>query len=87
MTAYTKRMLWKCCLLIMLAVGLFRPGCPEYAEAKAIVSTNHATYTYKEDTTIDGKKLNVIVVEYDFTYEATDELLNAGQTLTQSVGW
>ena len=48
MTAYTKRMLWKCCLLIMLAAGLFRPGCPEYAEAKSIVSTNHATYTYKE---------------------------------------
>ena len=54
---------------------------------KALIFPFEATYTYKEDTTIDGKKLNVIVVEYDFTYEATDELLNSGQTLTQSVGW
>lgn len=54
---------------------------------KALIFPFEATYTYKEDTTIDGKKLNVILVEYEFTYEATDELLNAGQTLTQSVGW
>ena len=54
---------------------------------KALIFPFEATYTYKEDTTIDGKKLNVILVEYEFSYEATDELLNAGQTLTQSVGW
>ena len=54
---------------------------------KALIFPFEATYTYKEDTTIDGKKLNVIFVEYDFSYEATDELLNAGQTLTQSTGW
>ena len=54
---------------------------------KALIFPFEATYTYKEDQTIDGKKLNVILVEYEFSYEATDELLNAGQTLTQSVGW
>ncbi len=54
---------------------------------KALIFPFEATYTYKEDTTIDGKKLNVILVDYDFSYEATDELLNEGQTLTQSVGW
>ena len=54
---------------------------------KALIFPFEATYTYKEDSTIDGKKLNVILVEYEFSYEATDELLNAGQTLTQSVGW
>ena len=54
---------------------------------KALIFPFEATYTYKEDKTIDGKKLNVILVEYEFSYEATDELLNAGQTLTQSVGW
>ena len=54
---------------------------------KALIFPFEATYTYKEDTTINGKKLNVILVEYEFSYEATDELLNAGQTLTQSVGW
>ncbi len=54
---------------------------------KALIFPFEATYTYKEDTTVDGKKLNVILVEYEFSYEATDELLNAGQTLTQSVGW
>ena len=54
---------------------------------KALIFPFEATYTYKEDQTVDGKKLNVILVEYEFSYEATDELLNAGQTLTQSVGW
>ena len=54
---------------------------------KALIFPIEATYTYKEDQTVDGKKLNVILVEYEFSYEATDELLNAGQTLTQSVGW
>ena len=54
---------------------------------RALIFPFEATYTYKEDTTIDGKKLNVILVEYEFSYEATDEVLNAGQTLTQSVGW
>ena len=54
---------------------------------KALIFPFEATYTYKENQTIDGKKLNVILVEYEFSYEATDELLNAGQTLTQSVGW
>ncbi len=54
---------------------------------KALIFPFEATYTYKEDQTIDGKKINVILVEYEFSYEATDELLNAGQTLTQSVGW
>ena len=54
---------------------------------KALIFPFEATYTYKEDQTINGKKLNVILVEYEFSYEATDELLNAGQTLTQSVGW
>ena len=54
---------------------------------KALIFPFEATYTYKEDKTVDGKKLNVILVEYEFSYEATDELLNAGQTLTQSVGW
>ena len=48
MTVNTKRMTWKCCLLIMLFVGCLRPGCPEKAQAKTIVSTDHATYTYKE---------------------------------------
>ena len=54
---------------------------------KALIFPFEATYTYKEDQTVDGKKLNVILVEYEFSYEATDEQLNAGQTLTQSVGW
>ena len=54
---------------------------------KALIFPFEANYTYKEDTTIDGKKLNVILVDYDFSYEATDEQLNAGQTLYQSVGW
>ena len=54
---------------------------------KALIFPFEATYTYQEDKTVDGKKLNVILVEYEFSYEATDELLNAGQTLTQSVGW
>ena len=54
---------------------------------KALIFPFETTYTYKEDQTVDGKKLNVILVEYEFSYEATDELLNAGQTLTQSVGW
>ena len=54
---------------------------------KALIFPFEATYTYKEDVTVDDKKLNVILVEYEFSYEATDELLNAGQTLTQSVGW
>ena len=54
---------------------------------KALIFPFEATYTYKEDTTIDGKKLNVILVEYEFSYEATDEQLNAGQTLTGSTGW
>ena len=54
---------------------------------KALIFPFEANYTYKEDKTIDGKKLNVILVDYEFSYEATDEQLNAGQTLTQSVGW
>ena len=54
---------------------------------KALIFPFEATYTYKEDQTVDGKKLNVILVEYEFSYESTDEQLNAGQTLTQSVGW
>ena len=54
---------------------------------KALIFPFEATYTYKEDTTIDGKKLNVIEVAYEFSYEATDEQLNAGQTLTGSTGW
>ena len=54
---------------------------------KALIFPFEATYTYKEDQTLDGKKLNVILVDYEFSYESTDEQLNAGQTLTQSVGW
>ena len=54
---------------------------------KALIFPFEATYTYKEDKTIDGKKLNVIEVAYDFSYQATDEQLNAGQTLTGSTGW
>ena len=54
---------------------------------KALIFPFEANYTYKEDKTIDGKKLNVILVDYEFSYEATDEQLNAGQTLTQSTGW
>ena len=54
---------------------------------KALIFPFEATYTYKEDQTVDGKKLNVILVDYEFSYESTDEQLNAGQTLTQSVGW
>ena len=54
---------------------------------KALIYPFEANYTYKEDTTIDGKKLNVILVDYDFSYEATDEQLKTGQTLYQSVGW
>ena len=54
---------------------------------KALIFPFEGNYTYKEDQTIEGKKLNVILVEYEFSYEATDEQLNAGQTLTQSVGW
>ena len=54
---------------------------------KALIFPFEATYTYKEDTTIDGKKLNVIEVAYDFSYQATEEQLNAGQTLTGSTGW
>ena len=53
----------------------------------ALIFPFDATYTYKEDTTIDGKKLNVILVDYEFSYESTDEQINAGQTLRQSVGW
>ena len=54
---------------------------------KALIFPFEATYTYKEDKNIDGKKLNVIEVAYDFSYQATDEQLNAGQTLTGSTGW
>ena len=54
---------------------------------KALIFPFEATYTYKEDTTIDGKKLNVIEVAYEFSYQATEEQLNAGQTLTGSTGW
>ncbi len=54
---------------------------------KALIFPFEATYTYKEDTTIDGKKLNVIEVAYEFEYQATEEQLNAGQTLTGSTGW
>ncbi len=54
---------------------------------KALIFPFEANYTYKEDKTINGKKLNVIDVDYTFSYEATDEQLKAGQTLTQSVGW
>ena len=54
---------------------------------KALIFPFEATYTYKEDKTIDGKKLNVIEVAYEFSYQATDEQLNAGQTLTGSTGW
>ena len=54
---------------------------------KALIFPFEANYTYKEDKTINGKKLNVIFVDYEFSYEATDEQLKAGQTLTESVGW
>ena len=54
---------------------------------KALIFPFEANYTYKEDTTIDGKKLNVIEVAYEFSYQATEDLLNAGQTLTGSTGW
>ena len=54
---------------------------------KALIFPFEANYVYKEDKTIDGKKLNVIDVDYTFSYEATDEQLHAGQTLTQSTGW
>ena len=54
---------------------------------KALIFPFDATYTYKEDKTIDGKKLNVIEVAYDFSYQATDEQLHSGQTLTGSTGW
>ena len=54
---------------------------------KALIFPFEATYTYKEDKTIDGKKLNVIEVAYEFSYQATEEQLNAGQTLTGSTGW
>ena len=54
---------------------------------KALIFPFEANYTYKEDTIIDGKKLNVILVDYEMSYEASDEQLNAGQTLYQSVGW
>ncbi len=59
----------------------------DFNMSKALIFPFEATYTYKEDITIDGKKLNVILVEYEFSYQASDELLYAGQTLTQSVGW
>lgn len=54
---------------------------------KALIFPFEATYTYKEDKTVDGKKLNVIEVAYEFEYQSTDEQLNAGQTLTGSTGW
>ena len=54
---------------------------------KALIYPFEATYTYKEDKIIDGKKLNVIEVSYDFSYQATEEQLNSGQTLTDSTGW
>ena len=54
---------------------------------KALIFPFEANYTYKEDKTIDGKKLSVILVDYEFSYEATEEQLHSGQTLTQSVGW
>lgn len=54
---------------------------------KALIFPFEANYVYKEDKTIDGKKLNVIDVDYTFSYDATDEQLNAGQTLTKSTGW
>ena len=54
---------------------------------KALIFPFEANYTYKEDKTIDGKKLNVIEVNYDFSYEATEELLKNGQTLASSEGW
>ncbi len=54
---------------------------------KALIFPFEANYVYKEDKTIEGKKLNVIDVDYTFSYEATDEQLHAGQTLTQSTGW
>ena len=54
---------------------------------KALIFPFEANYVYKEDKTIDGKKLNVINVDYTFSYDATDEQLNAGQTLTKSTGW
>ena len=59
----------------------------DFNMSKALIFPFEATYTYKEDKTIDGKKLNVILVEYEFSYQASDEVLYAGQTLTQSVGW
>ena len=54
---------------------------------KALIFPFEANYTYKEDKTIDGKKLNVIEVNYDFSYEATEDLLKNGQTLASSEGW
>lgn len=54
---------------------------------KALIFPFEANYLYKEDKTIDGKKLNVIDVDYTFSYEASDEELKAGQTLHQSTGW
>lgn len=59
----------------------------DFNMSKALIFPFEATYTYKEDTIIDGKKLNVILVEYEFSYQASDDVLYAGQTLTQSVGW
>lgn len=53
---------------------------------KGLIFPFEATYTYKEDKDIDGKKLNVILVEYEFSYQADEEILKSGQTLTDAIG-
>ena len=51
---------------------------------KALIFPFEATYTYVKDVTENNTKLNVIEVEYQFSYYSPEESINTGCTLYSS---
>lgn len=54
---------------------------------KALIFPFTAQYTYKDDKIVNGRKLNIIEVSYNFEYISSEAELQKGSQLTKSEGF